>query len=37
MRRGKNGTRIIKLTKSNCRPTGETVIILDEKGVGDKQ
>lgn len=37
IRRGKNGSRIIKLTKSNCRPTGETVVLLNEKGICDKE
>lgn len=36
MRRGKAGTRIVKLTKSNWLPTGEAVLLLDKKGVCDK-
>lgn len=37
IRRGKNGSRIMKLIKSNTMPVGECVVTLDERGIGDKE
>ena len=37
IRRGKNGTRIMKLIKSNTMPVGECAVTLDERGIGDKE
>lgn len=37
IRRGKAGTRIIKLIKSNCMPVGEAPCTLDIRGIGDKE
>lgn len=37
IRRGKQGTRVMKLTKSNHMPTGETVAQLTIKGICDKE
>ena len=36
VRRGKSGTRIIKLVKSNTRPVGECLVSIAEAGVCDK-
>lgn len=36
IRRGKSGTRIMKLIKSNTMPVGECVTELTEAGIGDK-
>lgn len=36
IRRGKAGARIIKLVKSNTRPSGESIAIISEKGIADK-
>lgn len=36
IRRGKQGSRIMKLTKSNHLPTGECVVALNAKGICDK-
>lgn len=37
IRRGKSGLRIIKLIKSNTRPTGECVVMLNGSGICDKE
>lgn len=37
IRRGKAGTRILKLTKSNTRPVGECVGLISDKGLTDKE
>lgn len=37
IKRGKNGVRIMKLTKSNTHPVGECITVLDDKGIHDKE
>lgn len=36
VRKGAQGTRVYRLTKSPCQPDGEAIALIDERGVTDK-